>query len=233
MAINKPQVLCTKLLDDTLIASVLQQNIDLECISFIEIKPDKSVALADKIQALAQEKIKVIFTSSNAVETVDAHLLSPPSWEVYCIGGKTKESIIEKFGNSVIKGFGDTAKELAKKIVKNNTACTIYFFSGNRRLNHLPEILSDNLFDIEEIVVYTTEPIIQIMEKEYDGIIFFSPSAVKTFFEVNKIKDTVVLFAIGDTTATEIGEHSDNRIVISRKSDAALLMQTVVETFNK
>lgn len=232
MAVNKHQILCTKLLDDTLTELVQQENIDLDCISFIEIKPVKSVELSDRIQALAQQNIKVIFTSSNAVEAVDSHLISPPSWEVYCIGGKTKDTIKEKFGNITIKGFADTAKALAKLIVKNNTACTIYFFSGNKRLNHLPEILSDNLFDLEEVVVYTTEPAKHIIEKEYDGIIFFSPSAVKSFFEVNKIKDSVVMFAIGDTTATEIGEHTNNRIVISRKPDAALLLQMVVETVN-
>ena len=232
MEVNKRQILCTKLLDNSLTEPLQQGNIDLDCISFIEIKPVKSVELSDRIQSLAHQNIKVIFTSSSAVEAVEKHLFSTPSWEVYCIGGKTMDIIKEKFENITIKGFADTAKTLANLIIKNNTAGTIYFFSGNKRLNHLPEILSDNLFDLEEIVVYNTEPAKHTVEKEYDGIIFFSPSAVQSFFEVNKIKDSVVLFAIGDTTATEIDEHSDNRIVISRKPDAALLLQTVVETFN-
>ena len=229
---NKTQILCTRLLDSHLTEKLLQQNIEVECISFIEIKVDKSIALADKIQALSTEKLKVIFTSTNAVEAVDAHLISPPDWEIYCIGGKTKDIIEEKFGTNAIKGFADTAKELAKLIVKKNTATTIYFFSGNKRMNHLPEILSDNLFDLEEVVVYTTEPAQHIIDKAYDGIIFFSPSAVNSFFEVNKIKDSVVLFAIGDTTANAIADISDNKIIVSRKPDAELLLQKVSETFN-
>ena len=231
MQTNYPQILCTRLLDSSLTEKLPSQNIALDCISFIDIKVDKSIALADKIQALATEKIKVIFTSSNAVEAVDAHLISPPDWEIYCIGGKTKETIEEKFGFNSIKGFADSAKELAKLIIKQNFASTIYFFSGNKRMNHLPEILANNLFDLKEIVVYTTEPATHTIDKEYVGIMFFSPSAVYSFFEVNKIKDSVVLFAIGDTTANAIADKAENEIIISRKPDAELLLQKVVERF--
>ena len=232
MASNKTKVLCTKLLDNELIEQANQLNLDLDCISLIEIKKDKSVALSDKIKALADQKVKVIFTSSNAVEAVDALLFSTPSWEVYCIGGKTRETILEKFSNITIKGFGSSAKELAKLIVKNNTACKIYFFCGDKRVNFLPDMLEDNLFDLEEILVYTTEPIEIKVDKEYDGILFFSPSAVNSFFAENKIKDSVVLFAIGDTTAESIEIHSDNDIIVSRKPDAGLLLQAVADTLN-
>jgi uroporphyrinogen-III synthase len=51
------------------------------------------------------------------------------------------------------------------------------------------------------------------IEKTYHGILFFSPSAVQSFFSNNKISDQTILFAIGNTTATEIKKYTNNKII--------------------
>ena len=226
---NKPSVLCTKLLDKSLIQYVQQQNIDLDAVSFIQINRNYSEEVSQKIISLGEQKITAVFTSANAVEAVADKLTAKPNWDVYCIGGNTKDTISEKLYNKSIKGFANTAKELSKIIIKHNPAGTVYFFCGDKRMDYLPKALGDRLIDVEEVTVYKTEQLEVKVDKEYEGIIFFSPSAVKSFFAVNKISESVVLFAIGETTANAITQYSDSEIIVSDYPDAKEMMRLVVE----
>jgi len=226
---NKPRVLCTRPLDKSLIQYVQQHNIDIDAVSFIHINRNHSEEVSKKIIALAEQKITAVFTSANAVEAVADKLTAKPNWDVYCIGGNTKKTISDKLYNKSIKGFADTAKELSKIIIKHHPTGIVYFFCGDKRMDYLPKALGDRLIDVEEVTVYKTEQLEVKVDKEYDGIIFFSPSGVKSFFAVNKIKEEVVLFAIGDTTADAITQYSDNEIVVSDYPDAKEMMSLVIE----
>ena len=89
------------------------------------------------------------------------------------------------------------------------------FFCGDQRRNDLPEILSKNDIEVQEIVVYETIPVSKKIEEHYHGIMFFSPSAVNSFFLNNKLPSSTILFAIGNTTAEELKKHSTNTIITS------------------
>ncbi|MCC8142570.1 MAG: uroporphyrinogen-III synthase [Tannerellaceae bacterium] len=60
-----------------------------------------------------------------------------------------------------------------------------YFFCGQRRLNEIPERLSGAAISYKEVIVYETELTPQTLEKTYEGILFYSPSGVESFFSAN------------------------------------------------
>jgi uroporphyrinogen-III synthase len=62
-------------------------------------------------------------------------------------------------------------------------------------------------------------------------VIFFSPSAVESFFSMNTVTASLPLFAIGQTTAAAIREHTNNPVVIAAEPDAALLIRQVIDHF--
>ena len=117
--------------------------------------------------------------------------------------------MIEKyFGSKLVAGTADSAKELADIIAKNSNSDKVVFFCGDHRRDELSAILREKNIEVNEIVVYKTRLVPHKIEKKYDGILFFSPSAVQSFFEKNKLDDQTILFAIGNTTANEIKKYS-------------------------
>jgi uroporphyrinogen-III synthase len=84
---------------------------------------------------------------------------------------------------------------------------------------------------VKEIVVYKTIATPKKIEKKYDGILFFSPSAVKSFFQENKLDDQTILFAIGNTTADEVKKFSNSKIVVSDAPDKKTLLNKVFSYF--
>ncbi|NJE06734.1 hypothetical protein E3E36_11445 [Thermococcus sp. M36] len=69
------------------------------------------------------------------------------------------------------------------------------------------------------------------MDKTYNGILFFSPSAVRSFFSNNRVATNTVLFAIGNTTAAEIKNFSANTIQTANESAKELLLNQAIHYF--
>jgi uroporphyrinogen-III synthase len=96
----------------------------------------------------------------------------------------------------------------------------------------LPSELNKNGIDVEELIVYNTIEKPQTVSKNYDGILFFSPSAVRSFFSNNNLKTETTVFAIGKTTAAEVKKFSNNTIIISDIPDTEKLINEVIQYFN-
>lgn len=77
--------------------------------------------------------------------------------------------------------------------------------------------------------MYETEETPVKLEKQYDGILFFSPSAVQAFYKQNQPAKKTVLFAIGKTTAEALREHKAKNVVVGRETDKAELARQAVE----
>lgn len=67
--------------------------------------------------------------------------------------------------------------------LKNSLLRKIVFFCGNKRLQTIPEKLANNGIAVEEVIVYETIETAANIKKQYDGILFYSPSAVQSFFK--------------------------------------------------
>jgi uroporphyrinogen-III synthase len=231
---NRVNILCTRNFDDALIQDALSKGVAIDVISFIRPEPALTSETLNEIQKASKRSGAVIFTSVNAVETVvtglDQQKTNPVGWKIFCIGYATKQSVVKNFGEKSIAGVADNAKDLAKTIIDANIS-EVIFFCGDQRRDELPGLLKKNKIGVKEIVVYKTIATPKKIEKKYDGILFFSPSAVKSFFQENKKDEQVMLFAIGNTTADEIRKFSKNKIVVSDVPDKKTLLNNVISYF--
>lgn len=229
---NKIQILCTRSLPASLVDEAADAGIAIDEISFIETDSIVSVEVQQEIEIAATETATVVFTSMNAVEAVASFLDGQqPGWTIYCIGTATARLVKEYFGEERIAGRENDAAALAELIAEEALADEVIFFCGDQRRDELPAMLRQQDIEVNEIVVYQTIATPHKIEKEYFGILFFSPSAVKSFFSKNKVAGKTILFAIGTTTAGEIKKYSSNKIIISDEPGKENLVGKMIEYF--
>ena len=232
--LNKPaNILFTRTLDAMLLQKASLKKVFIDSANFIETVSVTNAAINAQIEAYSQQNITVIFTSTNAVETVISVIKNKPNWAIYCIGGATKDAIIEAFGEEKIKAIAKSASNLADKIIVAGTVKKLVFFCGDQRLTNLPETLSAKGIEVIEVVVYNTILTPQIIEKNYHGIAFFSPSAVHSFFSENTISTNVTMFAIGKTTAATIASYCSNKIVTCEWPGSEQMLEAVIHYFEE
>ena len=228
---NRLNILSTRPLNKQIIDGAAKQNIFIDCISFIETVPVVNNDLKEKIKKLSEEKITALFTSMNAVEAVKGHLSKKPEWRIFSIGHTTKELIDDFFGSKNIVATANDANTLADVIIETGEK-DIFFFCGDQRRDELPGKLRSKNIKLEEVVVYHTIKTTQKISKEYDAVLFYSPSAVESFFSVNDINKNVTLFAIGNTTADTIKEVVKNKIIIAEQPGKEALVKKMMAHFS-
>ncbi len=229
---NKAQILCTVPVGQSLIDKVNAGGIDMDIIPFISIRTFSGKSLESEIVSLYQEAANIVFTSNNAVKAVAAYKDKyDPQWEIYCIGHATQKTVSENFGAEKIKATADNASELADQIIKKAGAKEIVFFCGDIHRDELPAKLKGAGIGVREIIVYKTIITPQEVSKKYDAILFFSPSAVNSFFEVNTADEKTIFFAIGNTTASAISEKTSNIVVVSDKPAKEELLELAIKYF--
>jgi uroporphyrinogen-III synthase len=225
-------ILSTRPIDEALIKEAKSKNILIDVLSFIETETIDSIEVYEEIENALLESATIVFTSMNAVEAVAVHLHDyKPDWIIYCIGNTTKKLVQKYFGEELIAGSASDAGELAEIIIEDNKTNNVIFFCGDNRRDELPSLLNENDIEVNEIEVYQTNMIHHMIKKNYDGILFFSPSAVQSFFSTNKLSDKAILFAIGNTTASAIKKYSKNKIVVADEPDKNNLVEKAIEYF--
>lgn len=229
---NNINILCTRPLQESLLAEAKQEGITIDELSFIETEPIQSIEVQQEIEQAAIQITTVVFTSMNAVEIVANYLdHQPTGWSIYCIGTTTSQLVKKYFGEQYIAGTANSAAELAALIAEDEMIDKVIFFCGDHRRDELPEILRSHNIDVTEITVYQTIAVSHTIDKVYHGILFFSPSAVHSFFRKNKLPASTLLFAIGSTTANEIKKYSTNKIIISNVPGKENLVRKMIEYF--
>ncbi len=171
----------------------------------------------------------LIFTSQNAVQSILQH---PKAEElktknVFCVGLKTKIVLSEsRFNVVAYTGYASDLAEIITLIYANES---FTFFSGNLRKETLPKALAAAKVKYNEIQVYETTLAPQKIKTPVDGILFFSPSAVESYLQDNKIK-TEICFCIGNTTAEAL-EKTTKNIVIADQPSVEDVIEDVIEEF--
>ena len=230
---NRIQILSTRPIQQSLIKDARDAGIDIDELTFIETNPIQSKLVDKEIENTLKETATVVFTSMNAVEVVGNQIKEhQPNWKIYCMGTTTQQLVVKFFGQNLIEGTANDAASLAKQIIKDQPKEKLIFFCGDQRRDELPELLKQHSIEAKETIVYETTAIHHLIQKQYDGILFFSPSAVESFFTNNKVVENTVLFAIGNTTAKELKKYSNNKIVISNEPGKENLAKTMINFFN-
>lgn len=206
---------CVKILSTRSLAPLNRQRLEekgfeLEEQSFIQIKYSLTAEAISRLEHITAGEV-VAFTSANAVEAVKEHFPQFPV-KVYCISGTTRQAVETLFSDAVIAATAPNGKELAEKILASD-AEKLLLICGNLRRDELPAILRAQGIEVEELVVYHTIETPVALKGDFEGVLFFSPSAVKSFFSLNELPAAAVCFAIGDTTAAAVREHCSNTVI--------------------
>ncbi len=230
---NSIHILSTRPVGKALIDEAALHDIFIDEISFIDTEELINPDTEKKIKQLSGENINAVFTSMNAVEAVRGLISSNSLWKIFCIGNTTKQLAEDIFGKEKIAGTAHNASHLAENISDNPQVKKVHFFCGDQRRDELPEILKENNIQIEEIVVYKTIETPQVISKKYDGILFFSPSAVQSFFLKNSITGNTKLFAIGSTTANALKPFTQQHVIIADLPGKKNLVFQAINFFSK
>ena len=233
MQLNKIHILSTRPVGEALVKEAAQNDIVIDEVSFIKIEEIENAEIKEKIGELSHQNITAIFTSKNAVNVVKKYIPTKTPWKIFCIGNATREGVERIFGEENIIGTAYYGGQLAEKIIENSSIKKIVFFCGDQRRDELPQKLKSNGIEIEEIVVYKTIETSQALSKQYDGILFFSPSTVQSFFLKNSIHPKTQIFAIGTTTATAVKSFTQQPVIIAETPGKENLVNLAIKHFSK
>jgi len=194
----------------------------VEVISLIKIDYLDNVELPMNVS-------NAVFTSKNAVRGWDQNTSSKDLnfGKVFCVGKKTKASLNKR--GVEVNVVADSSEALAKEIVAQKIN-EVYFFCGNLRRDDLPNILHTHNISVTEVQVYNTTLIPSEVNGTFEGVLFFSPSAIKSYNLKNN--DTHgVAFCIGNTTASEAKKHFKH-VKVAKESSIQGVIECVQEYFD-
>lgn len=179
------------------------------------------------------------FTSQSGVEAFRRYSETTreliPGQHVYAVGSKTAEALI-KIGHIPITPDQHDGTGLAKKI-KNDLSQnpdskekTVLHFCGNKRREEFRQFLEGSGIQVRDVVVYQT--VLKKMTLNLngiDGILFYSPSAVQAFRKSGGFNagSNPELFAIGQTTGSELSIESGKHVHISPKANTKTFLTYV------
>jgi uroporphyrinogen-III synthase len=239
----KYSILSTKALHPDLVKEAAEHGIAIDQQTFIDITPVLTEPVKMKILHLAYSGGVMVFTSPNAVNVVAGmrptlwgNRLSPagermPDRRIYCLEGATRQAVEEQMASVLVAGTAANSAELARKIIEDKVPAVV-FFCGNIRRNELPDMLRAHDIEVEEQVVYQTTETPAVLDKAYNGILFLSPSSVRSFFSANTPPAHTVCFAIGETTAGALRDVTDNKVIVSHRPSVSSLLGTAIYYFD-
>ena len=193
------------------------------------------------------EKIEnTIFASQNGVNAFLKQSTKTPfqskkdGIRVFCVGQKTK-ALLEENGLKV-KETANYGADLAQIITKDYQNESFHFFCGAQRRDEIPNTLNASKVEFIEVETYKTSLKPRKFEQKWDGILFFSPSGVESYFVENKVEreavsqqvknDSPVLICIGETTADAARKYS-NHIVIANTTLVESVIAKAVNVLKK
>ena len=213
---NKKSILITKLLSDDQKMKLTNFDLFEQELIQIDLKTDiQSVGIADH----------VVFSSKNAVKAIEKNCLLEAlrKSKIYCVGEKTAD-MLKQF-NFNVEFVAESAFDLANFLIlaKPNH---VTFFCGNLRRKELPLLLTENGISVDELVVYETTLLNPKFSQKFDGILFFSPSGVRSFCKKNKTD--AIAFCLGNTTAISATDYFEEVFVAEEQS-----LDGLIKTLNE
>lgn len=197
------RLLSTKCLSVEQQNRLIQTGVSYSCWDFIVSTP--------KDFDVTTENKSLIFSSQNAVKAVFNQFRFSGN-NCYCVGEKTKK-LLEENGQKVVK-MAKNASILADFILKNAGNEDFLFFTGNQRMPAIEAAFAQENRTLEVIETYTSIAQPKAMGN-YDAILFYSPSGVKSYLQNNSLEQSTC-FAIGETTALCLQKYTDNIITATQ-----------------
>lgn len=232
---NNINILSTRPVSSEVVAMATHNGIIVDQISFIETRSLMNETLRQTIISLASQQATILITSMNAATAVIDVLRQnqlQPRWTVFSLAGTTAKILREYFTAATCTTTAIDAEELAPQVVENKPH-HVFFFCGTIRRDVLPKSLKESGIAVEEYMVYETIETPVKLEKDYRAVLFYSPSAVRSFFKLNRLSNGAVVFAIGATTANELKQFCNNEIIMSSFPSKEEMVKQAVDYLNQ
>lgn len=207
---------------------VIPESVSMQVIPFIEIVPREEASLNKQVRNLAAKQKVVVFTSAHAVRWVEKQLTQKPDWKIYCIRHETRRALAEWFGERYEVKTADHAKTLSELMLADKIQDAV-FFCGDQRMDILPDQLNQHGVHLTELVVYDTKLTPVKITDHPDAILFFSPTAVKSFFTLNVLTRSTTIFAMGQTTAASLKRYTGLPVIVSPEADKIFVINMALE----
>jgi len=181
---------------------LVNENLGVESSDFIKISTNRL-----KPQLVRNPIQNVVITSKNAVEALlqNFSAVELQFQNIYCVGRRTKRLVEKRIGK--VKHVEPNAKKLANYLVDYIEGNEVTYFCSDLRLDALPTILEENNITVHEIEAYQTKYDAVKLPNTVEAVLFYSPSTVQSFKQENTVKDNMIAFCIGETTAQEAKKH--------------------------
>lgn len=177
-----------------------------------------------------RENLVLIFSSENAVKWLKWALEKfgftfPQEIRAVSVGEKTMQAAREHL--RVVPVLSEKNSSLLLEAIGNafSTETVFSFFCGNRRVEILPAGLKAKGFSVNEYIVYETALTPHKIVKEYDAVLFFSPSAVDSFFKVNTWRREMMAVSIGHSTSAALCGYGVEKILVADEPNETSMLK--------
>ncbi|XOB60730.1 uroporphyrinogen-III synthase [Campylobacterota bacterium DY0563] len=156
----------------------------------------------------------LIFTSKNAVYSLDSFNNDWKSIPSYAIAQKTADVISKEGGDVKFTGNSGHGNDFAKELISLLKDKKVLYIRALRVVSNLVETLKKSDIAIDELITYKTicnDNINKKIEKN-SSIIFTSPSSIECFFKTYTWDSSLKAIVIGKTTAKYLPDYVDFKI---------------------
>lgn len=220
-------IVSTKVLKEELVHSLESARIGITNLDFII----KTFTIPENIDSALIDQI-VVLTSKTAVEAwmkiVEQLNLDSKKYKMYCLAAGTQTICLHN--GLTVAGVAKDAVSLADIIMKDKSISSLTFICGNLRRDELPVRLKKSGIKVNEIVAYQTKSQSIKIDRPYDGVLFFSPSAIDGFLSLNSTHSSVA-FCLGQTTANYAHQKGFRECLVAEIHTPESLVKTVVNYY--
>ena len=230
---NNFSIVSTKYLKPYILQQLIDNDFNIIEHDFIKIEEIKNNQFSS---ILNNHQPNYIFTSKNAVRSFSKQVIDNKikinKKAVFCaLSGETQKALLDEGFSATI--IAENASDLAQKIIKEKKFKEALFICGDKRRDELPAILSVEEIVLTELVLYKNIEQPKKIDNSFQAIIFFSPSAIQSFFKENVLPKTTACFCIGYTTANALKEYKiTNKVIVSNYPSQQVMIDLVLNYFN-
>lgn len=191
---------------------------------FIRIDHQVAAPVRAALSTLQDQALRVIITSKQAVISLQKHLdRKPRLWDVWCIAPATRQLCVAWLGEESIQASAFDAETLKHTLIHESYV----FFRGNVASDVLPEYCRAQQINLKQLEVYQQFPQPQAISETFDYYLFFSPSAVDSFYSKNKLPASSTAIAIGNATQARLQKYGHKLIFTAAAPSAQAMFETI------
>ncbi|MEN8124156.1 MAG: hydroxymethylbilane synthase [Bacteroidota bacterium] len=173
----------------------------------------------------------VVFTNQLAVESI-LNNFSPAELDfksIFCVGKRTKRFIEKNIGK--VNQEEKSEENLITYLNNNLKDQEVTYFCDNNKNDEFSNTLEKNNISVNKIECYKTVLTPDKLEKNYKGILFYSPEGIESYLIENKVKNEIA-FCNSEVTATLAKKHFE-KVIVAKLSTVESIIRSVKEYYKE